>query len=176
LPQATTLSDRLAAALKATNLKQADLVKLTGLDKGYLSRIVKGEKAPSRRVVADLARALGVRVEWLRDGTGEMRAGAVVVAEGVAPYAGRGSWIIALRPALVGSPLEDALPVHTLDVQDTDRAWAELEDDRKREVLAVLRSMASVAILAERSLPQSIAVRLNDELANLVNAYLADAF
>lgn len=58
-------SDRLTEALNANSLKQADLVKMTGIDKSSISLYFSGKTVPKGDKLYKLAVALGVTPEWL---------------------------------------------------------------------------------------------------------------
>lgn len=60
-----TVATRLEEALKLTGMKQADLVRLTGLDKGSISHYIRGKYEPKSRAIRKLAIALNVSEMWL---------------------------------------------------------------------------------------------------------------
>ena len=60
-----TVATRLGEALKLTGKKQADLVRLTGLDKGAISHYIRGKYEPKSRAIRKLAIALNVSEMWL---------------------------------------------------------------------------------------------------------------
>ena len=60
-----TVATRLEEALKLTGKKQADLVRLTGLDKGSISHYIRGKYEPKSRAIRKLAIALNVSEMWL---------------------------------------------------------------------------------------------------------------
>ena len=60
-----TVATRLEEALKLTGKKQADLVRLTGLDKGAISHYIRGKYEPKSRAIRKLAIALNVSEMWL---------------------------------------------------------------------------------------------------------------
>lgn len=51
------------AAMEQEGLTYRDLAFLTGLDPGYLNRIARGDKVPSRKAALRIAKALGLRPE-----------------------------------------------------------------------------------------------------------------
>ena len=57
--------DRLLEAFNDKNIKQADLVRLTGIDKGSISLYMSGKVTPKGDKLYKLAVALGVTPEWL---------------------------------------------------------------------------------------------------------------
>lgn len=58
-------SERLLEALNANSLKQADLVKMTGIDKSSISLYFSGKVVPKGDKLYKLAVALKVTPEWL---------------------------------------------------------------------------------------------------------------
>lgn len=60
------LSNRLKIAMKEKNIKQSDLVKKTGINKGALSSYINGRYEPKQNNINLLANALGVSIAWLR--------------------------------------------------------------------------------------------------------------
>lgn len=60
-----TTANRLRQAMTDAGLRQADLVRMTGIEKGSLSRYLKGEYEPKNDAISKLARALGVAEMWL---------------------------------------------------------------------------------------------------------------
>ena len=60
-----TTAERIKEAMEATGKRQADISRETGIDKGALSRYVKGTYEPKQDVVYKLAKALNVSEMWL---------------------------------------------------------------------------------------------------------------
>lgn len=60
-----TTANRLRQAMNDAGLRQTDLVRMTGIEKGSLSRYLKGEYEPKQDAIAKLAHALGVAEMWL---------------------------------------------------------------------------------------------------------------
>ena len=60
-----TTKERLSEAMSETSLKQADLVRLTGIDKSSISLYLSGKVTPKGDKLYKLALALGVTPEWL---------------------------------------------------------------------------------------------------------------
>ena len=60
-----TFADRLREAMDAAGVKQADLVRETGLDKGAVSSYLAGKYEPKQKAVAAMARCLNVPELWL---------------------------------------------------------------------------------------------------------------
>ncbi|WP_336295262.1 helix-turn-helix domain-containing protein [Cronobacter dublinensis] len=69
----TTLSQRLEIAMEAGGFSQASLAEAAGVSQPTVWKIVSGRTQSSAKIV-DLAKALGVRPEWLAHGVGDMRA------------------------------------------------------------------------------------------------------
>ncbi len=60
-----TIKDRLQEALKMRQWTAADLSKKSGINKGSISKYLKGAIVPKQRIIGDLANALGVSPAWL---------------------------------------------------------------------------------------------------------------
>ena len=60
-----TTSERLKEALSIRKMKQVDLVRITGLDKGSISHYVSGKYEPKQNAIYKLAKALNVSEMWL---------------------------------------------------------------------------------------------------------------
>lgn len=69
----TTLSQRLEMAMTAGGFSQASLAEAAGVSQPTVWKIVSGRTQSSAKIV-DLAKALGVRPEWLAHGVGTMNA------------------------------------------------------------------------------------------------------
>lgn len=63
-PQAT-IADRLREALTMSGKKQADLVRITGLDRGSISSYLSGKYEPKQKAIYKMAQALNVSEAWL---------------------------------------------------------------------------------------------------------------
>lgn len=61
----TIISSRLKKALEIKNLKQADLVNLTGLGKSAISQYISGKVTPKQDKISIIARALNINELWL---------------------------------------------------------------------------------------------------------------
>lgn len=68
-----TRSDRLRSVRKQAHLSQAALAEHTGIDTSLISRFETGERDPSAQQWIDLARALGVSVDYLLNATAKPR-------------------------------------------------------------------------------------------------------
>jgi len=71
-----TLAWRLNTAMTMMGITQGALAKASGVSQPTIWRLTKGEAEGSRKLV-DIARALDINVEWLANGSGEMRGTAV---------------------------------------------------------------------------------------------------
>ena len=61
----TATSDRIKQAMDLRNIKQADLVEITGISKGALSSYLSGRYNPKQGNLFLLAKALDVNEAWL---------------------------------------------------------------------------------------------------------------
>ena len=61
----TIISSRLKKALETKNLKQTDLVKLTGLGKSAISQYISGKVTPKQDKISIIAKALNINELWL---------------------------------------------------------------------------------------------------------------
>lgn len=60
-----TFSDRIKEVLELRNMTQAELSKLSGVDKGAISRYVSGKDGASRDSIMQMSIALNVNPAWL---------------------------------------------------------------------------------------------------------------
>ena len=60
-----TTSERIKKGMDLRNLKQADLVKMTGISKGALSSYISGRYIPKQNNIYRIAKALNVNEAWL---------------------------------------------------------------------------------------------------------------
>lgn len=60
-----TISQRINEALNIREMKQADLVRLTGIGKSSISTYLSGEYEPKQRNIYKIAKALNVNEAWL---------------------------------------------------------------------------------------------------------------
>lgn len=61
----STPAERLREALERSGKKQADLVRMTGLDRGSVSSYLAGKYEPKQKAVYKMAAALDVSEMWL---------------------------------------------------------------------------------------------------------------
>lgn len=85
---AATYGARLRAARKAAGLTQKELGRLVGQASTTIANLEQGNSRNSTRTAA-LARALGVRPEWLEDGYGSMTAAGTPPAPAIPPVSAR---------------------------------------------------------------------------------------
>lgn len=72
---AMSIADRLDEAMCARGIpSQSELARVSKVPQATISRILKGDgkKGPETATIKKLAAAVGVRFEWLNEGTGEM--------------------------------------------------------------------------------------------------------
>lgn len=60
-----TTSDRIKEAMQKKNIKQADLARMTGIDKSSISLYISGKYSPKGDKLYKLSLALGVSAAWL---------------------------------------------------------------------------------------------------------------
>lgn len=60
-----SISQRIREALNTTGMKQADLVRATGLDRGAISSYLSGKYEPKQKAIYKMAQALDVSEAWL---------------------------------------------------------------------------------------------------------------
>lgn len=61
----STVSARIKEAMHIRNMKQADLVRKSGIDKGSISHYISGNYEPKDKAIHKLAKALDVYEMWL---------------------------------------------------------------------------------------------------------------
>lgn len=59
------IKDRLKKALEVRQMKPADLARKSGVDKGSISRYIKGDYLPKQTKIGAMAKALDVSPAWL---------------------------------------------------------------------------------------------------------------
>lgn len=60
-----TIATRLKEALSIRGMKQADLVRATGLDRGAISSYLSGKYEPKQKAIYKMSQALNVSEGWL---------------------------------------------------------------------------------------------------------------
>lgn len=61
----STTAERLKERMNELDMKQVDVIKLTGIDKGALSSYLSGKYEPKDKTIFKLAKALNVNEMWL---------------------------------------------------------------------------------------------------------------
>lgn len=64
------VSERILQRMKELSLQQVDLIQMTGLSKGTVSKWISGVNIPSGKSITALAKALKTSPEWILDGEG----------------------------------------------------------------------------------------------------------
>lgn len=64
--------DRLREALEKRGMSNAELARRAEMDKGAITRYLKGENQPGSNAIAKMAEALNVRPGWLIGGEGDI--------------------------------------------------------------------------------------------------------
>lgn len=70
----SSFSERVKTERERAGLSQTKLARICGLSGTMISCIERGKSAGSEKVLMSVARALGVRPEWLRSGSGKREA------------------------------------------------------------------------------------------------------
>lgn len=60
-----TVAERMKEALRIRGMKQVDLMRMTGIDRGSLSSYVSGRYEPKQKAIYKMAQALNVNEAWL---------------------------------------------------------------------------------------------------------------
>ena len=108
-----TTSDRIKQAMETRDIKQTDLVDMTGISKGALSSYISGRYAPKQNNIYLLAKALNVSEAWLM--------GADVPMSRTASRIGKAVTIKVLGRVAAGIPIEAVE-----DVIDTEEITEEM--------------------------------------------------
>lgn len=94
-----TISDRIKEGMAIRDLKQADLVELTGISKGALSSYISGKYVPKQNNIYRIAKALNVNEAWLMGSD-------VPMGRNIAPNSKHGITINVLGRVAAGFPIE----------------------------------------------------------------------
>lgn len=81
MSDANPLGERIGLALDASGMSPEDLAAQVDVDWRTVYRWQSGENSPRRKSLTKIAKATGIRFEWLRDGKGEMREPAAAEAQ-----------------------------------------------------------------------------------------------
>lgn len=87
-----TFADRLNSAMSEAGLSQGQLASKVGLTQPAIQKMASGKTSGSRKLV-ELASALGVRPEWLSDGSGSMRSSGVAVHRADSTIPPESEWV-----------------------------------------------------------------------------------
>lgn len=68
------MKDRLVQIRKDANLSQGEMADKLGLTRNYISLMECGNRVPSDRTINDICREFSINENWLRYGTGDMKA------------------------------------------------------------------------------------------------------
>ena len=109
-----TISDRIKEGLQLRNMKQADLVSLTGIGKSSISTYISGEYEPKQRNIYKIAKALNVNEAWLMGAD-------VPMGRDIASVPKRGVTINVLGRVAAGIPIEAVT-----DIIDTEEITEEM--------------------------------------------------
>jgi toxin-antitoxin system, antitoxin component, xre family len=71
-PEVINIKDRVKAVRKALGLSQEQFANAVNITKNYVSLVETGARTLSRNTMEIVCQKFNVRIEWLRDGTGEM--------------------------------------------------------------------------------------------------------
>lgn len=111
-----TTSDRIKEGMRIRDLKQADLVSLTGISKGALSSYISGKYTPKQNNIYKIAKALNVNEAWLMGAD-------VSMDRNLSPSSRKGVTINVLGRVAAGIPIEAVS-----DIIDTE----EISEDMSR--------------------------------------------
>ena len=99
----TTIAERLREAMKIRELRQADVVERSGVNKGALSSYISGRYQPKQDNIYRLAKALNVNEAWLMGADVPMD---IVALSPPRPSRGKGVRIPVLGRVAAGIPIE----------------------------------------------------------------------
>lgn len=106
------ISERIKEGLRLRNMKQSDLVKLTGIGKSSISTYISGEYEPKQRNIYKIAKALNVSEAWLMGADVPIMSNIsdsdIIPSTGMVPIYGR---IAAGLPILAVENIEGYQPV-----------------------------------------------------------------
>ena len=70
----SSISERIAKAIEISGKKKVDIAKELRVSQPFISQLCAGQRQPSNRTLLDLSDTLGVNLDWLRTGEGNMLA------------------------------------------------------------------------------------------------------
>jgi transcriptional regulator with XRE-family HTH domain len=158
-PPDPAFGERLAAARRQAGLTQRELAGRAGVTLNSVWRYETGRRPEDYEVLARLAEAVSVGVDFLLRGGGAPQAG---VAEE------HRTWDAALRPLLASSGLR--LAAGSTMRTRLNRAWRALDEERKEEVRTLIRRAVALAAAVEHLLPEASARAVNQELSAELSA------
>lgn len=164
-PPDPAFGERLAASRRQAGLTQRELAGRAGVTLNSIWRYEMGRRPDDYDVLARLAEAVGVSVDFLLRGGG---AAAGAVAEEAS------TWDAALRPLLASTSLSLRLAERGKMSARLDRAWRNLAEERKEEVRTLARRAAALAAAVEHLLPEASARAVNRELSAELSATIID--
>lgn len=134
-----TFADRLREAMDKAGVKQIDLVKATGLDKGAVSSYLSGKYEPKQQAVSAMAKYLNVSELWLM-GLSKQEETPEPAVEPEAPKATKADvQAMVIKLAAPGTGKKDA--VKTI-VNEYAKKVSEIPEDKLDEVMAKLNKLA----------------------------------
>lgn len=137
-----------------------------GISREQLSRIESGAQVPGTETLRRLARVTHVPLDFILLGGGSATARAIAAED-------HASWEAILDPLLAGTTLR--LPrASASSGRRVDRAWQELSEERRVDVLNLVRRIALVAVAIEELLPPKSARAVNDQLSTELATVLID--
>lgn len=158
-PPDPAFGERLAGARREAGITQRELAVRAGVTLNSVWRYETGRRPDDYDVLARLAEAVGVGVDFL------LRGGATR-ASGVAEESR--SWDAALRPLLASSGLRLAA-AGKAGVR-LNRAWARLDEARKEDVRTLVRRAVALAAAVDHLLPAASARAVVRELSAELSA------
>ena len=138
---AETFADRLREAMDNAGVKQADLVRETGLDKGAVSSYLAGKYEPKQKAVAAMAKCLNVPELWLMGyDVPKPAAEPEPVAEPEEPtYSKEDVQALVLKLAAPNTGKKDAVKAI---VNEYAKKVSDIPEDKLNEVMAKLTKLA----------------------------------
>jgi transcriptional regulator with XRE-family HTH domain len=136
-----------------------------GITREQLSRIESGAQVPGTETLRRMAQAARVSLDWVLLG------GASHALRASAPE--EGGFAAALRPLLAATTLRLTAP-SAAAARRADRAWAELPDEGREDVRALVRRLALIALAIEALLPARAARGVIAELSAAAAALVVD--
>jgi transcriptional regulator with XRE-family HTH domain len=163
-PADPAFGERLAGARREAGLTQRELASRAGVTLNSIWRYETGRRPEDYDVLARLAEAVGVAVDFLlRGGSASSRATGVAEPER--------TWDAALRPLLAASGLRLIPPGKNRD--RLTRAWSTLPEDKKEQVRTLVRRAVALAAAVDHLLPEASARAVLRELSAELSATVA---